>query len=233
MGGIDFTFSNGAPSNPTSLHTQTGRNQYMASLKAVTEILNQYDSDKKYPIYGFGGIPEFMNWSHVSHCFPLNGNVVNPSLEGVEGVMAAYQDNVNNIKFMGPTHFADLLKECRKQVKECKNEKMYHILMILTDGEIHDIDETIAEISEMAKENLPVSIVIIGVGNEEFSNMVRLDGDDVALVAGVKDIVQFVKYEDVVRRSQPAELAGNLGALVLDEIPSAMVKCFMDKNMLP
>jgi len=41
--------------------------------------------------------------------------------------------------------------------------------------------ETIDEISDMAKRNLPVSIIIIGVGNEDFSNMVRLDGDDLAI----------------------------------------------------
>lgn len=71
---------------------------------------------------------------------------------------------------------------------------MYHVLLILTDGDIHDIDETIAEISTMSKNNLPISIVIVGVGNEDFSNMVRLDGDDVELGKGIKDIVQFVKY---------------------------------------
>jgi len=105
--------------------------------------------------------------------------------------------------------------------------------MIITDGEVHDIDETIAEISKMAKANMSISIVIVGVGNEDFSNMVRLDGDDVAIAAGVKDIVQFVKYQDVVRRSEPAQVAGNLAALVLEEIPSSVVKCFMDKGQMP
>jgi hypothetical protein len=70
-----------------------------------------------------------------------------------------------------------------------KNEKMYYILLILTDGEIHDIDETVLAIGEISEKNLPMSIIIIGVGDEDFANMVRLDGDDVAIKAGCRDLV--------------------------------------------
>jgi Copine len=53
---------------------------------------------------------------------------------------------------------------------------MYHVMMILTDGEIHDMKETINLIVELSK--FPVSIIIIGVGHDEFENMKRLDGDN-------------------------------------------------------
>lgn len=66
---------------------------------------------------------------------------------------------------------------------------MYFVMLILTDGEIHDIKETIDEIADISIKKLPVSFVIVGVGNEDFSNMVRLDGDDVALRVGANDIV--------------------------------------------
>jgi hypothetical protein len=49
---------------------------------------------------------------------------------------------------------------------------------------------------------MPVSIVIVGVGNDDFSSMVRLDGDDLAIKENVKDIVQFVKFEEVMRNSE-------------------------------
>jgi len=47
--------------------------------------------------------------------------------------------------------------------------------------------------------DLPVSIIIVGVGNEKFENMQKLDGDDEPLTdrRGNKcsrDIVQFVKF---------------------------------------
>jgi hypothetical protein len=69
---------------------------------------------------------------------------------------------------------------------------MYHILLILTDGIIHDMPETKNLIVECAK--YPLSIIIVGIGNADFSNMVVLDGDDVRLrnskgEAAVRDIV--------------------------------------------
>jgi len=92
---------------------------------------------------------------------------------------------------------------------------MFHILMILTDGEIHDLKETINEIADITQRNLPMSIVIVGLGDEEFSNMVRLDGDELAIKAGVKDIVQFLKMNEVIKTSKPEEVNANLAALVL------------------
>ena len=46
---------------------------------------------------------------------------------------------------------------------------MYHILLILTDGQINDMDDTKDLIVECSK--YPLSIIIIGVGNANFSNM--------------------------------------------------------------
>jgi len=56
---------------------------------------------------------------------------------------------------------------------------MYHILLIITDGAIHDMKDTKDLIVECSL--FPLSIIIIGVGNADFSNMVELDGDDIIL----------------------------------------------------
>ena len=53
------------------------------------------------------------------------------------------------------------------QIQPDKNK--YLILMIITDGVIHDMDETIRLIVKGA--DLPLSIIIVGVGNDDFSNM--------------------------------------------------------------
>lgn len=48
---------------------------------------------------------------------------------------------------------------------------------------------------------LPLSIIIVGVGSADFSNMVRLDGDNGLYSSNGKkcqrDIVQFVPFRDV------------------------------------
>jgi copine 5/8/9 len=59
---IDFTLSNGDPSKSDSLHyinPHTGTNLYTDALAACLGILENYDDDKEFPVYGFGGkIPD-------------------------------------------------------------------------------------------------------------------------------------------------------------------------------
>ena len=93
--------------------------------------------------------------------------------------------------------------------------------MILTDGIINDMNETIDSIVEGSK--LPLSIVIIGIGNADFTNMVFLDGDKIPLINSKgkirkRDIVQFVefkKFKDKNGVNNGEELAEE----VLKEIP--------------
>lgn len=56
------------------------------------------------------------------------------------------------------------------------------MLLIVTDGAIHDMDETVAAI--VAASELPLSILIVGVGNDDFSSMQVVVGE--AFHAGVR-----------------------------------------------
>lgn len=63
----------GNPSQPTSLHYMSPYqlSSYAMALKAVGEIIQDYDSDKLFPAYGFGAkVPPD---GKVSHQFPLVG----------------------------------------------------------------------------------------------------------------------------------------------------------------
>lgn len=51
--------------------------------------------------------------------------------------------------------------------------------MIITDGVITDFDETCDAIVDGS--DLPLSIIIVGVGEAEFDKMDDLDGDDTPL----------------------------------------------------
>lgn len=88
---IDFTGSNGEYHKPDSLHYLGGNNQYEHAIRSVGTILEAYDSDKSFPVYGFGGIPRYMGAAQVSHCFPLNGNLQNPEVLGTEKVLELYR----------------------------------------------------------------------------------------------------------------------------------------------
>ena len=65
--------------------------------------------------------------------------------------------------------------------------------------------------------DLPCSIIIVGVGNADFSAMEELDGDGGRLrnshgQACARDIVQFVEFGQCMRM-------GNLAEQVLKEVP--------------
>jgi hypothetical protein len=72
---------------------------------------------------------------------------------------------------IGPTYFGPLLGEVLKYTKEeyAKDQNNYTVLLILTDGAIHDMQNSIDNIVEMSK--LPISIIIVGVGNADFTKM--------------------------------------------------------------
>jgi hypothetical protein len=55
--------------------------------------------------------------------------------------------------------------------------------LIITDGVINDMNQTIDQIVRGTDSAL--AIIIIGVGNADFSNMEALDGDEQALFSSV------------------------------------------------
>lgn len=72
---IDYTASNGEPTQPGSLHAMGAQNQYENAIFHVGSVVEPYDSDKMFPVFGFGGIPRHMGINGVNHCFAMNGQV--------------------------------------------------------------------------------------------------------------------------------------------------------------
>ena len=44
------------------------------------------------------------------HCFALNGNIFDPEIDTIEGVVECYKNNLEKVDFYGPTHFAEIVK---------------------------------------------------------------------------------------------------------------------------
>merc|ERR1712107_792520 len=89
---VDFTASNGNPASPSSLHYNDpsgNANQYLTAIRAVGDIIQDYDTDKLFPALGFGArLPPD---GRVSLQFFLNFSPSNPYCEGIDGVITAYQ----------------------------------------------------------------------------------------------------------------------------------------------
>lgn len=233
--GIDFTKSNGEASHETSLHhiNPEKPNEYIQAIKAVGETLQYYDSDKKIPVFGFGAKlpPKF---DVVSHCFAINENIFDPEIEGIDEVLSKYTEVLGKIHLHGPTHFSEIIQKSAKFAESAnvsQDRQQYFILLILTDGIINDLEETIDEL--VIGCNLPLSIIIVGVGNEDFSTMKLLDADVNPLFSKKynknveRDIVQFVPYKQF--KGTPYALARE----VLYEIPEQVLEFMRLNNIRP
>lgn len=216
---IDFTGSNGDPRNPRSLHFMdpVNPNQYVRAIMSVTDVLMAYDYDQLVPAFGFGAM---LPNGQVSHFFHLNDQP-SPYVHGVQGVLDAYGRALATTRLAGPTNFAPTITNVASGARKAPN--VYTVLLILTDGEITDVDATIDAM--VNADDAPLSIVIVGVGDGcDFKQMTILDGDNQVLKsttgkASRRDIVQFVPFRDFVFAPP-----GALAAEVLREIPEQLVK---------
>ena len=229
--GIDFTGSNGHPLDDGTLHSIKGKkpNDYERAIKACGNIVAYYDYDKLFPVYGFGAILNNSQNKEASMCFNLNFQN-NADIYNIDNIIKIYHECIEKDKltFAGPTEFAPIINKVISKIT--KNKLEYHILMILTDGVIDDLKETINALVDGSFE--PLSVIIIGVGDADFKKMEILDGDEVPLVSSkgkkrLRDLVQFVPFS----KFQNDEI--KLSKKVLEEIPKQIVDYYTINNLTP
>ena len=236
MIGIDFTRSNGTPDSRESLHYlfgQESENEYIQAIRGVGDILQYYDSDKRVPVFGFGAkMPPYFDV--VSHCFALNGDIFDPEVKGIDKVVEVYRRACKEVVFHGPTVLSHLLRRvaaiasAREVVQD---HQQYFILLLITDGNVNDMEATSHELVQAS--SLPLSIIIVGVGDEDFEKMRELDADEKPLFSKQlnkymeRDIVQFVPF---------SRFKGNVERLareVLFEVPSQLLSYMDGRGIKP
>ncbi|NXJ31304.1 CPNE9 protein, partial [Ciconia maguari] len=231
---IDFTASNGMPSQPTSLHYASPYqlSAYALALKAVGEIIQDYDSDKLFPAYRLRAVVPLQAPVPV----PQNNNADNPSCAGIEGVLESYLQSLRTVQLYGPTNFAPVINQVAGTAAQVTDGSQYHVLLIITDGVISDMLQTKEAI--VTASALPMSIIIVGVGPAEFEAMEELDGDEVRVSSrgryAERDIVQFVPFRDYVDDSGNQVLSmARLAKDVLAEIPEQLLSYMKTRDIKP
>ena len=229
MMAIDFTVSNGDPGTPKSLHYRKAgtRNAYQSAISRVGTIIQEYDSDKCFSMYGFGA----KIGPNRQLCFQMG---LEEEVRGPKGMLDAYNQTfeIPGFGLSGPTNFEPILKEAMKCAFENSSHKQcYSILVILTDGVITDFVQTVDMIYQIA-EKAPLSIIICGIGQANFDKMELLDGDsgDLKNSKGqplARDVVQFVPLR---------KFSGNidkLAAETLREIPHQLTQYYLKRGIYP
>lgn len=128
----------------------------------VGEVLQFYDSDKRFPAWGFGARPID---APVSHCFNLNGsnsysevNKLDPQtfktkilmfldrhivsiyffslsqVDGIQGIMTSYTSALFNVSLAGPTLFGPVINSAAMiaSASLAQGSRKYYVLLIIT-----------------------------------------------------------------------------------------------------
>jgi hypothetical protein len=208
--GIDFTKSNkwtGAQSfGGRCLHELDPKrpNPYQQVLKIIANSLADFDDDGLIPAYGFGDSRTKQN-----QVFSFNEDDA-PCL-GLGDVLQRYEEIVASISFSGPTNFGPIIRQATELVRRTQE---YHILLLIADGQVDSVKDTVDAIVEAS--SCALSIVMIGVGDGPWGLMEQFDD---LLPQRKFDNFQFVDFNSVFSKSknEAREFAFAIHALM--EIP--------------
>jgi hypothetical protein len=199
---IDFSSKNRPKSDPRSLHKLTSdSNSYLSALKCLTWFFRNFDSNGRYDLYGFGA--KVGGSDYVSHYFPVASNVV-----GTEGVEQAYRAVLETLEFSNPCYLHKTLQNLvmpyeHRPMSNSSGPKVYNILVILTQGELDDFEEFKEQLVRAS--NLPLSVVIVGMGGTAFPQLTTADSDHCLM----KSTSGNIEERDFVQRLVYADFKGN------------------------
>ncbi|KAJ9564210.1 hypothetical protein OSB04_000176 [Centaurea solstitialis] len=233
--GIDFTKSNewtGSRSfHRKSLHhIGDSLNPYEQAISIIGKTLAAFDEDNLIPCYGFGDAS-----THDQDVFSFYPE--DRFCNGFEDVMSRYREIVPHLKLSGPTSFAPVIEQAMTIVE--KSGGQYHVLLIIADGQVtRSVDtehgrlspqeqNTVDAIVEASK--LPLSIVLVGVGDGPWDMMKEFDDN---IPDRDFDNFQFVNFTEIMSKNMPSirkETEFALSALM--EIPS-QYKATIELNLL-
>jgi len=224
---IDYTISNGDPRKEESLHCIHPRgklNDYESAIFSIGEVVAKYDSDQKFPVWGFGAKFEGI----VRNAFQVGGK---DEVDGINGILQAYRSSFQSgLVMSSPCVLTDVIRAAASRATQSLHIAMangglaYSILLILTQGNIDDVNSTKEILIEASA--APLSVIIVGIGNNDFTDMQFLD--DYHEAEGERDICNFVEFEKY--RSEDISV---LRSATLDEIPEQLSSYFYKRGIMP
>ncbi|XP_076896530.1 E3 ubiquitin-protein ligase RGLG2-like [Bidens hawaiensis] len=233
--GIDFTKSNewtGSRSfyRKSLHHIGDGFNPYEQAISIIGKTLAAFDEDNLIPCYGFGDAS-----THDQDVFSFYPE--DRFCNGFEDVLSRYREIAPQLKLSGPTSFGPVIEQAMTIVEQSGGQ--YHVLLIIADGQVtRSVDtargqlspqeqKTVDAIVEASK--LPLSIVLVGVGDGPWDMMKEFDDN---IPDRDFDNFQFVNFTEIMSKNVASirkETEFALSALM--EIPP-QYKATIELNLL-
>jgi hypothetical protein len=113
----------GDPRKEESLHhfQKDGMNMYQTAISKMCTMLTKYDSDQKYPVWGFGAKLD----GELNNCFPCGEQA---EADGVDGILEAYKNAFETgIAMSKPTNVTEVIQGAGKAAKKCLVSNASHV----------------------------------------------------------------------------------------------------------
>ena len=225
--GIDFTRSNLVPSELDSLHNISKGipNNYEKIILSLGKILSQYNPSKNFPVFGFGAFIDLKS----NDCFNINFQI-DPNINTIEKVIEEYHKCINKIEFSGPTNVFPILNRFVNKIKNDKIINNYNIFLLLTDGLIDDMNNAIDILIESS--NYPISVIIVGIGDENFDQMEFFNQDSFPMISrkNIKRIRCSVKFLNFSKFNNNENL---LCQSIMEFLYNDIIEYYNIKNISP
>lgn len=173
-------------------------NDYESVLSNVAEVLGQFDTDGKMPLWTFGGLHNTASGK--------NDSVHVTAGRSAEGIVAGYRAEVQNCMdgswpkykvppgwsdgevkgwcFGGPdgARYAPMISKAAREARMDKSSS-YHVLVVLTDGDEthfskfgHAGSDEVVQALRNASRSSPLSVIFVGIGSERSDGLKKLRG---------------------------------------------------------
>lgn len=177
---------------------------------------------ERYPVWGFGA--KYDNLTR--HIFQVGDAA---EVDGLHGILHAYRTTFQKgVVMSSPVVFTDVIKVAAKRAQRkldaaLLNKRLsYTILLILTAGNVSNVNDTVATLKRVV--STPLSVIIVGIGHNDFTAMKFLD--DFQKQNGGRDICNFVKFSSKLSKSE-------LTRATLNEVPEQLESYFKSREIYP
>ena len=101
---IDFSQPKKWTKNQQSVYYE----EFEEAIMKLGTLMKYYDNDNRIPCIGFGGkLPPYYNV--ISHCFALNGNFFDPTIDGLENIVKTFRQKTKEIRQHVSSIFVDII----------------------------------------------------------------------------------------------------------------------------
>ncbi len=206
MVGIDATKSNetsGAKSfGGLPLHFLGQKDNPYATILRIATRFFKLDNNGNFPMHYFGSVEA------------INTGGITPAqyCRSGKSLYNMYKDTIGSQTLSGPTTFVPLIREAMNAVR---TSKRFHVLMIITDGAVSDVQEHYDILVEAS--NYPLGIVCIGVGDGPWDQMDKFDNEKPKNCKF--DNFQFVSYNQIIKKEVDDKMEAEFFFRAFMEVP--------------